>query len=111
MVIVIIPNIVRSVSLNLITSSMHYYGGVNHLLQQTHVLNHWLFMPFQWFCFNFGSTHTIHHFVPNQPFYIRHMIHKRVLPVLKQNGVRFNDLNSLRFANQFRRVDNKVNLK
>lgn len=98
-VVWVLPNFIRSVSLNFITSSMHYYGGVSSLMQQTQVLNHWLFLPFQLFCFNFGNTHTIHHFVPNQPFYIRQLINTRVKQILKDNGVRFNDLNSILNAN------------
>lgn len=102
MVTLIFPNVLRSASLNLITSSMHYYGGVNNLLQQTHVLTHWMFAPFQLFCFNFGATHTIHHFIPNQPFYIRQWISKKVLPIMAAHGVRFNDLASLKYANLYR---------
>ena len=71
MVAWVAPNFLRSACLNFITSSMHYYGAKFNLLQQTQVLNHWAFVPFQWFCLNFGHTHSIHHFVPNQPFYIR----------------------------------------
>ncbi|KAF7775144.1 hypothetical protein PCIT_a1262 [Pseudoalteromonas citrea] len=99
MVILIAPNIIRSSSLNFVTSSMHYYGGVRNLLQQTQVLTHWVFAPFQLFCFNFGYTHTIHHFLPNQPFYIRQLISRRILPVMKRHGVRFNDIHSLQRAN------------
>ena len=102
MVTLIFPNVLRSASLNLVTSSMHYYGGVNNLLQQTHVLTHWAFAPFQLFCFNFGATHTIHHFIPNQPFYIRQWISKQVLPIMATHGVRFNDLASLKYANLYR---------
>ncbi|MGJ8693341.1 MAG: fatty acid desaturase [Thalassotalea sp.] len=101
MVVWILPNWIRAISLNFITSSMHYYGGVNNLLQQTQVLNHWLFMPFQWFCFNFGNTHSIHHFVPNQPFYIRQIICKEVQQSMKKHGVRFNDLASIKQANNY----------
>lgn len=79
MVVLIVPNIVRSSSLNFVTSSMHYYGGVNNMLEQTHVITSRLFIPFNLFCFNFGHTHTIHHFVPNQPFYLRQMISKKSL--------------------------------
>ena len=80
---------------------MHYYGGGYNLLQQTQVLNHWIFMPFQCFCFNFGNTHTIHHFVPNQPFYIRQKISKRVNTLLQMKGIRFNDLASILEANHY----------
>jgi hypothetical protein len=41
------------------------------VIQQTQVLNPWWMLPFQLFCFNFGSTHAIHHFVVRDPFYIR----------------------------------------
>lgn len=99
MVVLIVPNIVRSSSLNLVTSSMHYYGGVNNMLEQTHVLTSRFFAPFNLFCFNFGHTHTIHHFVPNQPFYLRQMISKKILVVMKRHGVRFNDFASIKQAN------------
>ncbi|WP_395338331.1 fatty acid desaturase [Ningiella sp. W23] len=101
MVVLIVPNIVRSTSLNLITSSMHYYGGVNNVIQQTHVLTSRWFLPFQLFCFNFGKTHSIHHFVPNQPFYIRQLISDKVNEVLRLHGVRFNDLQSIKRANLY----------
>ncbi|MCF2856648.1 fatty acid desaturase [Pseudoalteromonas sp. SMS1] len=102
MVVLILPNVVRSFSLNLVTSSMHYYGGVNNVLAQTHVITSRWFLPFQLFCFDFGRTHTIHHFVPNQPFYIRQMISKKIRPIMALHGVRFDDLQSLKHANQYR---------
>ncbi len=101
MVVLVLPNILRSASLNFVTSSMHYYGGVNSVHNQTHVLTSKWFMPFHFFCFNFGKTHTIHHFVPNQPFYIRQWISKKVNEVMAQNGVRFNDFKSIRNANLY----------
>lgn len=101
LVVLVLPNIVRSTSLNFVTSSMHYYGGVNNLHQQTHVINSKWFIPFHLFCFNFGKTHTIHHFVPNQPFYIRQWISTKVNQVMKQQGIRFNDFDSLKNANAY----------
>ncbi|WP_419147426.1 fatty acid desaturase [Pseudoalteromonas 'SMAR'] len=101
MVVLIVPNMIRSTSLNLITSSMHYYGGVSNVLEQTHVLTSRWFLPFQLFCFDFGRTHTIHHFVPNQPFYIRQWISKKIHPIMAEHGVRFNDLESIRHANKY----------
>ncbi len=100
-VVWVLPNFIRSVSLNFVTSSMHYYGGVNHLLQQTQVINHWMFVPFQLFCFNFGKTHSIHHFVPNQPFYLRQLVSKKVHEIMKKHGVPFNDLQSILRANSY----------
>ena len=101
MVVLVLPNIIRSTSLNFVTSSMHYYGGVSHLHQQTHVITSKWFSLFHLFCFNFGKTHTIHHFVPNQPFYIRQWISAKVNRVMEQQGVRFNDFESLKNANAF----------
>lgn len=101
MVVLILPNMLRSASLNLITSSMHYYGGVTNVLEQTHVITSRWFLPFQLFCFDFGRTHTIHHFVPNQPFYIRQVISHKIRPVMAKHGVRFDDLHSLRHANRY----------
>ncbi len=101
MVVLILPNIIRSSSLNFVTSSMHYYGGVNNVLEQTHVLTSRWFMPFQVFCFNFGKTHTIHHLMPNQPFYLRQMISKNILNIMRRHGVRFNDFSSIKNANMY----------
>ena len=100
-VIWIAPFYLRSFSLNFISSNMHYYGNVNNLIHQTQVLNHPLFLPLQIFCFNFGSTHGIHHFVVKEPFYIRQMTAKVAHQVMKENGVRFNDLNTFQRANNF----------
>ncbi len=101
MIVLVLPNILRSTSLNFVTSSMHYYGGVTNIKEQTHVLTSKWFMPFHLFCFNFGKTHTIHHFVPNQPFYIRQWISKKINLVLQQQGVKFNDFTSIKNANLY----------
>lgn len=101
MVVLVLPNIVRSTSLNFVTSSMHYYGGVNNVFEQTHVLTSRLFAPFHLFCFNFGKTHTIHHYAPNQPFYIRQIISTKINELMKKEGVRFNDFESIKNANAY----------
>jgi fatty acid desaturase len=95
------PNFIRSACLNIVTSSMHYYGGVNNVIQQTQVITSKLFWPLNLFCFNFSQTHSIHHFVVNQPFYLRQMLAKKALKVMKDNGVRFNDFNSFKHANRY----------
>lgn len=101
-VCLIAPNIVRNFSLHFISSNMHYYGNVEpgNVLQQTQVLNHPLFWPLQLFCFNFGATHAIHHFVVGQPFYLRQMIASEALPILRSHGVIFNDLGTFGRANR-----------
>ena len=100
-VVLIAPNFIRSGCLNFVTSHMHYYGGVEIILQQTQVLKGWFMFPFHLFCFNFGSTHGIHHFVVGQPFYIRQMVAKVAHKVMEENGVRFNDLKTFVNANRY----------
>lgn len=101
-VVWVAPNLLRQFSLQFISSSMHYYGDFEgRLIQQTQVLNRWYFLPLQLFCFNFGSTHGIHHFVVNQPFYIRQLLAPLAHAAMRRYGVRFNDLGSFRRANRF----------
>lgn len=100
-VVNIIPNVFRQACLNFITSNMHYYGDVIDLMNETQVLNIWFLLPLQFFCCDFGSTHTIHHFVPNQPFYIRYLVRKKAHIVMKENGIRFNDLGTFKRANRY----------
>ena len=109
-IILVLPNLVRMFCLHFITSNMHYYGDVElgNVMQQTQVLNKWYFLPFQLFCFNFGSTHAIHHFVVNETFYIREMTAARAHKVMKEQGVRFNDVASIKRANRFHEVELKV---
>ena len=73
---------------------MHYFGDIDsrNVIQQTQVLNPWWMLPFQLFCFNFGSTHAIHHFVVRDPFYIRQLTARTAHAALREVGVRFNDV-------------------
>lgn len=98
----IAPNVLRSFCLNFMSSSMHYFGDVvaGNVLEQTQVLNAKRFLPFQLFCFNFGSTHAIHHFVANEPFYVRQWTAREAHAALRANGVPFNDLGTFRRANR-----------
>ena len=102
----IAPNMLRQFCLHFITSNMHYFGDVEegNLMQQTQVLNASWTLPFQLFCFNFGSTHGIHHFVVNEPFYLRQMIARRAHRVMKAEGVRFNDVGTFARANRFNKA-------
>jgi len=100
-VVWILPNTLRAFCLHGISAALHYYGDVNHLNKQCQVLNHWTLTPIQLFCFNFGSTHIIHHFYVPQPFYIRQLIAKEIHPVMREQGIRFNDFHSLVRANRF----------
>jgi len=102
MVVIIAPNFVRSACLNVVTSYMHYYGNVNNLLQQTQVIKGWFVWPLNLFCFNFSQTHSIHHFVIQQPFYLRQMVTVVAHKLMKENGVRFNDFSTFNKGNRFK---------
>ena len=102
------PNFLRTFCLHFVSSNVHYVGiGRGDVLNQTQVLTTPLFWPFQLFCFNFGGTHAIHHFVVRDTFYIRQAIASTVLPVMKANGVRFNDLGTFARANRLPPADAK----
>ena len=101
MVAWVLPCSLTRMSIAIISSSLHYYGDVDEMLKQTQVLTPWYLMPLQLFCFNFGSTHAIHHIVVNQPFYIRQLVAPRAHAAMKKYGVRFNDTNTFRRANRY----------
>jgi len=100
-VILIAPHYLRSFCIIFISSNMHYYGNVDSVLKQTQVLNAWYFLPFQLFCFNFGSTHGIHHFVVGEPFYIRQLTAKDAHKAMRENGVPFNDIGTFKRKNRY----------
>lgn len=97
------PNVLRVFCLHFVSSNMHYYGDVEagNVLQQCQVLNPWWLWPAQLFCFNFGSTHAIHHFVVSQPFYVRQLSARAAHRAMRENGVRFNDFGAFRRANRW----------
>ncbi|MDQ8035918.1 MAG: fatty acid desaturase [Pedobacter sp.] len=102
-VVWVAPNILRTFSLNFLSSNMHYYGDIQrgNVIQETQVLNAWWLFPLQLFSFNVGATHGIHHFVVREPFWIRQLTMRRAHEVMKECGVRFNDFGSFRRANRW----------
>lgn len=104
-VVWILPNFLRALCLHNVTAMMHYYGDVDSLLKQCQVMNHWVLAPLHIFCFNFASTHAMHHFVVSQPFYLRQMCAKYAHPVMKENGVRFNDFGTMLRSNRFSKTE------
>jgi hypothetical protein len=102
-VLIVAPNVLRTFCLHTISSNMHYYGDIEdgNIVQQTQVLNPWWLWPLQLFCFNFGSTHAIHHFVVKEPFYVRQLTARQAHAVMREAGVRFNDLGTFRRANRW----------
>jgi len=102
-IVLLAPNLLRSFSINLVSSNMHFYGDIEpgNVIQQTQFLMPWWLLPFQAFCFNFGGTHAIHHFVVGQPFYLRQIIAGKVRPLMRSLGVRYNDTNAFARANRW----------
>jgi len=102
-VVIIGPNVLRTFCLHFISSNMHYYGDIEpgNVMQQCQVLNAWWLWPLQAFCFNFGSSHAIHHFVVKEPFYIRQLTVPVAHKVMREMGVRFNDFGTFGRANRF----------
>ena len=100
------PNFLRTLSLHFTSSNVHYYGDVEdgNTVQQCQIWADWRMKPLQAFCFNFGGTHALHHFVVRDPFYIRQAIAKKCYPLMRENGVRFNDFGTFKRAN--RRLEN-----
>ena len=97
------PNVLRTFCLHFVSSNLHYYGDIDskNVVQQTQVWTKWWVFPLQMFCFNFGSTHAIHHFVVRDPFYVRQMIANDAHVVMKANGVRFDDYGTFLRANRW----------
>jgi fatty acid desaturase len=104
-VVWVLPNVLRQFCLQLVTTSIHYYGDVNGVAQETQVIDHWLYWPFQVFCFNFGGTHAIHHYVVDQPFYLRQLTAGIAHKAMRKHGVRFNDLSAILRKNAYARVE------
>lgn len=106
-VVIIGPNVLRTFCLHFVSSNMHYYGDIEagNVIQQTQVLNPWWMWPMQAFCFNFGSSHGIHHFVVKEPFYLRQMTVPVAHKVMREMGVRFNDFGTFGRANRFTRKE------
>jgi fatty acid desaturase len=96
------PNALRTFCLHFVSSNMHYYGDVEkgNIVQQCQVWTTPWAIPLHLFCFNFAGTHAIHHFVVRDPFYIRQWIAPGLYPLLRENGVRFNDFGTFRRANR-----------
>ena len=102
-VVLLAPNAFRTFCLHFVTSNLHYFGDVeaHNVLQQTQVwTSKWLW-PLHAFCFNFGGTHAIHHFLVRDPFYLRQAIARDCQQVLREGGVRFDDFGTFRRANRF----------
>lgn len=105
-VIIVGPNMLWSFCLHFITSNLHYHGDNErgNVVQETQILNPWWLWPMNFFCVNFGGTHAIHHFVVNEPFYIRQLSAPVAYKIMKEMGVRFNDFGTFRRANRWGKI-------
>lgn len=103
MVLLVAPNVLRQGSLALISSYCHYYADIpeHDLFHQNQILDHWALWPMQALCWNFGSTHVIHHYWPAQPFYLRQMVARAAHAEMLRQGVRRNDGGVVRRANRW----------
>nr|CCD27742.1 predicted fatty acid desaturase [Stigmatella aurantiaca Sg a15] len=99
----VLPNALRQTCLALISSYSHYYEDIpqGDVFFQNQILHHPLMWPLNLFAFNFGKTHIIHHFVANQPFYLRQLVSPVALEELKRQGARINDFGVISRANRW----------
>jgi len=104
-VVWVLPNVIRQACLQILSSSMHYYGDVESTVQQTQVLSKWYWLPLQLFSCNFGNSHAIHHFFVAQPFYLRELVRRDAHAAMRSHGVRFDDLGTVSRANRWGSVD------
>ncbi|CAF0967131.1 unnamed protein product [Didymodactylos carnosus] len=97
------PNLLRQGCLVVMSNSTHYYGDIplNTVYYQNQILDSWFVFPFQLFCFNFGATHIVHHYVVSQPFYIRHFTARSVKDMMVKSGIRSNDFGILWRSNRY----------
>jgi fatty acid desaturase len=100
---VFLPCALRTSCLHFVSSNIHYFGDIDSkiIVQQTQCWTSPLVWPLQAFCFNFGSTHAIHHFAVQYPFYLRQLVAADAHRVMRAYGVRFNDFASMRYANRW----------
>lgn len=102
-VLLVLPNVLRQSSLVLMSSLSHYYGDIpeRDVFFQNQIVHHWTLTPFQLFCFNFGATHIVHHYVINQPFYLRQMVAPAAEAEMTHQGARINDFCNLLRENRW----------
>ena len=89
----------------MMSSYSHYYDDIpkHDVYYQNQILRGPLTWPLQVFCFNFGATHIIHHYVINQPFYLRQMVAEAAHAEFQRQDVRVNDLGTVTRSNRWHR--------
>jgi len=106
MILLAFPLILRQSCLVAMSTACHYFGDIpkNNLYFQNQILDHWILTPLQIYCWWFGATHIIHHYIPQQPFYMRPLLKKNVFKVMEELGVRKNDWGIIKRANRWNRI-------
>lgn len=101
-VVIAAPNALRTFCLHFVSSNMHYYGDVEkgNIVQQCQIWTTPWAIPLHLFCFNFAGTHAFHHFVVRDAFYIRQWLAPSLYPLMRENGVRFNDFGTFKRDNR-----------
>lgn len=112
-VLFVAPNVLRQSCLVMMSSYSHYYGDIpeHDVFYQNQILSGWMFAPLQLFCFNFGATHIIHHYVMNQPCYLRQLVSHAVLAEMRRQGTRVNDLGTFTRANRWGSVQQELSTR
>lgn len=101
LVVYVLPNLLRHGCIALLSSYSHYVAiPEREVYCQNQILRHPALWPLQLFCFNFGATHIIHHYVVNQPFYLRQMVAGAAHREMERWGVRVNDFGVVARANR-----------
>lgn len=105
LVLWLIPSMLRSSSLIILTSNSHFYADIpkNNLFYQCQILNHPLVFFFALFTVDFGATHIVHHYNALQPFYLRQLCRGAALEEMRKQGVRENDWGVILRGNSFHR--------
>ncbi len=101
LVLWVLPNTIRHATIVIMSSNSHYTEiARGAVVEQNQIIDHPLFWPLQIFCWNFGATHVVHHFMVRQPFWRRTLVFGSVRQTLIDNGVPANDLGTFRRANR-----------
>ena len=101
LVLWVLPNLVRHAAIVFMSANSHYVGiRRGMVMEQNQILDHPVFWPLQFLCWNFGATHVVHHFFVQQPFWRRTLVFGDVRPVMVDNGVPANEFGSFLRANQ-----------
>ena len=105
-IIWVLPSIVRHFCLTLMTTMVHYSDDIprSNVHFENQIIDHWAFLPIQLFCFNFGATHIVHHYLVQQPFYLRLVTARNLRAKMLSKGCRHNDLGILFRANRWSQV-------